>query len=306
MVPAHTATLRSFQWRLWWAWASRPGAEPDAPVSVIADAREEPASFRAGRDASGSVKVVSEPPEIPTPIGISAVREASEQGLMAGMGLLSAIVAPDAAQAAAAAVAGGTVMFETFFGVAAGRRRYEWELQVTAVLHWLVEQRGLPEARLQADEFVDAVVRASQIAAADSTEAKRRALMNALCNVGTGTAPSRDRQMILLRLLDQATELHMRALGQLLRSEAIEQRSGSQDHDSVPDVLVAHMPQFAGNQELAETVAKELENMGLIVDMLEDGQGLFSIGTPWRPGRTITSKGKDFVGFITGPFDQDE
>lgn len=228
---------------------------------------------------------------------------------MAGMGLVAIVGGPVVGAAAS--------LLQVVLGLPAANRRRAWEEQVTIVLRWLMGA-GRTTEQLCTDEMIDAVFRASQIAGADSTETKRRALMNALCNVGVGSSPSRDRQSVMMRLLDEVTELHIRTLGFLVRREALELIHGEPpEFDEVPGLLVAKVLDFRDSPDLAEAVTQELIAMGLLNDIIETGvdggsaanggsSGLFAAGKPWVPGASLTKKAKDFAAFISGPFDPHE
>lgn len=255
-----------------------------------------PVSTHDARGGGVACIPMGETPGVREPDPDSPLRTAIERGVVAGVGLLSSVAGP-------IATASSISLLETVLGVASARRRQEWEQQVTDALQWLIDAHNKSENDLRADEMMDAVYRASQIAIADSTEAKRVALQNALCNVGAGTAPSRDRQAVMMRLLDEVTELHIRALGFLLIRDFIELEAGGQPQfTDVPSLLVNNLPVFQENQQIAEAVAKELVAMGLLEDAVEEGNGLVNMGTPWHPGKSITPKGRAFAEFISGPF----
>lgn len=185
------------------------------------------------------------------------------------------------------------------------RRREAWWRDVEEAIQAGLDARGRRLSAEEGEETLDALERASRIATADSRELKRRALLNALCNVISGTAPTRDRQAGMMRLLDELGEVHLLAMGFLSRRAIIERESGVQsEFDNLVDLLAAGVDCFNTERDWAEEVAQELVGHGFLVSMVErdDDGGSFSLGTPWDPRQSITPKAEAFMAFIEGPF----
>lgn len=253
---------------------------------------------RCRASSHATISGMSEVPTVPDFPRSRSIDSALEAGAAAGAGALGAVAGPAAAAAAGAAVP----LLAAWLKSPLEQAREEWAEQVVSALRWLVDTTGKSPTEIASPEFLDALARASQIAASDSTESKRMALLNALCNVAGPSAPSRHKQTVMLRLLDELTELHVRAIGFLINREVVDLQFEQPQDTDVATLLVANVAGLMGDLELAEQVRQELVSVGLLVEMAETSPGLYGMGSPWVPGVVVTPKAHEFVQFISGPF----
>jgi hypothetical protein len=111
-------------------------------------------------------------------------------------------------------VVGGTAveLFQYVVQPPLEKRREKWMTDVDEKLHEL-ESNGLKLEDLQNNqEFVSAVMHASQVALRTHHDAKLEALRNAILNVATGQGPNETLQHLFLEFVDSFTELHLRIL----------------------------------------------------------------------------------------------
>jgi hypothetical protein len=116
-------------------------------------------------------------------------------------------------------VAGGPLvtLFENIFTTPLNKRRQKWCEERAGVITDIQEKlEGVtPEQLSQNEMFITAALQASQIAIRNHKKEKIEALRNALFNSVMPNAPSEDKQMIYLRLIDDLTPWHLRLLGVL-------------------------------------------------------------------------------------------
>lgn len=92
------------------------------------------------------------------------------------------------------------------------KRRQAWMEQVAEGLRRL-EENGLKiESLRDNEEFISAVLHASQIALRNHQQTKLEALRNAVLNVGRGQAPDHALQLMFLNFVDTFSEWHVRVL----------------------------------------------------------------------------------------------
>lgn len=92
------------------------------------------------------------------------------------------------------------------------KRRQAWMEQVAMGLKRL-EEHGLTLDSLQDnEEFVSAVLYASQVALRNHQQTKLEALRNAVLNVASGQAPDHALQLMFLNFVDTFSEWHVRVL----------------------------------------------------------------------------------------------
>lgn len=190
-----------------------------------------------------------------------------------------------------------------------------WTREVAEVLKYLLEFRGRDlNDLLQDDVFCDAVARASLIAFASRREGTRRALCNALLNVGAsgGSESDADLHASLLALLDSVTPSHMRALGFLEDPIGWSARSGiapppmkSMDAGEAPTIagiFDSHLRSTLGWQD-GRTIAEDLVTRGLVPRVGANYPGLIAIDPIFGPDREmLTWKARTFIDFIRGGF----
>jgi hypothetical protein len=173
------------------------------------------------------------------------------------------------------------------------KRRREWMAQVGEKLQEL-ETNGLKLDGLQENEdFVSAVMHASQIALRTHQAAKLDALRNAIINVANGQAPNEALQNVFLNLVDSFTELHLR----ILKVFQAPSPPPSMSMGGLSMVLEQNIPELSGNRELYDQLWKDLYSRGLVntdglhVTMTSNGLGQ----------KRTTGIGDTFLTFIGEP-----
>jgi len=171
------------------------------------------------------------------------------------------------------------------------RRRVEWMEYVGDKLVEL-DQRGVDIEKLSKnDEFVSAVLHASQLAVRTHRQEKREALRNAIFNIASGRVPEESVQQMFLEYIDSLTELHVQLLKMFQKPPA----SANVMMGALSSVIETAMPNLRGkgavyNQAWGDLVARGLaDNVGLQVMMT--GQGLGS--------KRTTALGDAFLDFIS-------
>ena len=173
------------------------------------------------------------------------------------------------------------------------KRRTEWMSQVGEALREL-EAKGLKLEDLQNNEqFVSAVMHASQVALRTHQAAKLAALRNAILNVAQGQAPEEALQHVFLNLVDSFTELHLRVL-KVFQSPSPPQNMSM---GGLSHVLEHNIPEVRGRRELYDQLWKDLFSRGLVnTDTLHvtmSGHGLAQ--------KRTTGIGDAFLKFIEEP-----
>ena len=209
------------------------------------------------------------------------------------------------ATAAGVPFAGGVlaVKYGHAFRAADERRIAVWREQVTECLDELAERvNGLSvEALFEDDEFVDALAAAARIAEKSSADDKRRALQNALFNIGAGNAPDADRNTIYLRYIEELTPSHLMLLRFMHDPPGYFVAAGLAWPDvmgGLGSILKSVFPAWAKDAAgFLDTLMGDLDRLGLVSS---PGLGTMMTGTGLRQSRT-TTKGREFMAFITGP-----
>ncbi len=105
-----------------------------------------------------------------------------------------------------------TELFQHIVQPPLDRRRQEWMTQVGAKLKEL-EDRGIDIEQLSKnEEFISAVLQASQIAVRTHRQEKREALRNAIFNIASGQAPEESLQHMFFEAIDSFSTLHVHLL----------------------------------------------------------------------------------------------
>jgi len=139
-------------------------------------------------------------------------------------------------------------------------RRIEWMQQVGEKLRAL-EENGLKIKDLKEnEEFISAVMYASQIALRTHKNEKLQALRNAIINVAKGKAPEEVLQHIFLNLIDSFTELHIRIL-KLFQNPKLPPNLSM---GGFSDVLEYNIPELCGRRDLYDQVWRDLYTCGLV------------------------------------------
>jgi hypothetical protein len=170
------------------------------------------------------------------------------------------------------------------------RRRGEWMAQVGEKLQEL-EDTGFNIVELQGNEqFLSAVMHASQIALRTHQVEKLNALRNAIVNVAKGEGPEEALQNVFLNLVDSFTGLHLRILKIFQNPSA----PSGMSMGGLSRVLENSMPELRGRRELYDQLWKDLYTRGLVnTDSLHttmSAQGLSQ--------KRTTGLGDSFLEFI--------
>lgn len=173
------------------------------------------------------------------------------------------------------------------------RRRAEWVAAVGEKLLEL-ESRGIDIEELgQKDEFISAVMHASQIALRTHQDEKREALRNAVFNVAAGQSPGEALEHMFFEWIDSLSLLHI----QILRLFQDPTPPPLMSMGGLGSVLEHNMPQLRGHSHVYDQVWKDLYSRGLInTDSLHvtmSGQGLAS--------KRTSEIGDAFLRFVSEP-----
>lgn len=201
-------------------------------------------------------------------------------------------------------VAGGPLvaLFENIFTAPLNKRKQEWFEELAGVVTEIQEkiEDMTPEKLSQNEMFITAALQASQIAIRNHKKEKIEALRNALCNSVLPTAPSEDKQLIFLRLIDELTPWHLRLLGLLNNPRKWMEKNGINDPGwgmgGVSTVIEYCLHELRGNRDFCDQLIRDLQAGGLV------GQGNFvhvtMTGTGMLESRT-SAMGKEFISFIS-------
>ncbi len=173
------------------------------------------------------------------------------------------------------------------------KRRSEWMQAVGEKLQQL-EDRGLKLADLQTNEqFISAVMHATQAAMRTHVAAKREALRNAILNVATGQAPDETVQHLLLSFVDDLTEMHLRILRVFHQPAPPEGLSMG----GLSTILEHCIPDLRNRRDIYDQLWKDLYSRGLVnsegLHVTMSGSGLAA--------RRTTGLGEALLQFIAEP-----
>lgn len=191
-----------------------------------------------------------------------------------------------------------------FFSATQENRTREWMEEMSKVIQVLLDRVEDLEAQELAENpaFYDAAVAAARIATANSAAEKHQALQNALFNVGMGDGLDADKRAIFLRYVDELTPSHI-ALLRLADDPPgwFETRGLAWPSGSLLGVVKAAFPAWANDEAFIDTLAADLSSRGL-TDTLPLRVMMTDNGV--KAQRT-KPKGRQFMAFISGPFDAD-
>lgn len=171
------------------------------------------------------------------------------------------------------------------------KRRQEWIHSVGERLAKL-EHSGITLEALQSNEqFISAVMHASNMALRTHKESKIEALQNAILNVAKGQAPDETVQYLFFGLLDSLTEMHIRIL-KLFQAPT---PPPSMSMGGLIDVLEYNIHDLGGRQDLSFQLWKDLHSRGLVNT---EGLGGTISGRGLSEKRT-TGFGDEFIEFIS-------
>lgn len=171
------------------------------------------------------------------------------------------------------------------------KRRNEW-MQLVGERIQALEANGLKTEDLQNNEqFVSAVMYASQLALRTHESEKIEALRNAVINIASGHAPEEVEQHLFLNFVDYFTPVHIQILKVFQNPEPPSGMSmGGLNH-----VLEHNLPNLRGQQELYKQFWKDLYSRGLLNT---EGMNATMSGNGLGQKRT-TALGDQFINFIT-------
>ena len=170
------------------------------------------------------------------------------------------------------------------------KRRAEWMQLVGEKLQEL-EAKGLDLEDLQKNEqFITAVMHATQAAMRTHIDAKRIALRNAVLNIAKGQAPDEIEQHLLMSFIDTLTEIHLRIL-KVFQAPAT---PSNMSVGGLGHVLEFNMNELRNRRDLYDQLWKDLYARGLVntdhLHMTMSGTGLAE--------RRTTNLGDSLLKFI--------
>ncbi len=204
--------------------------------------------------------------------------------------------------------AGGPLvaLFENIFTAPLNKRKQEWLEELAGVVTQIQEKLEdmTPEKLSRNQMFVTAALQASQIAIRNHKKEKIEALRNALFNCVQPTAPSEDKQLIFLRLIDELTPWHLRLLGLLNNPQKWMEKNSIGNPEwsmgGVSTVIEHCLPDLIGNRDFYDQLIRDLQVGGLV------HQGNFThvtMSASGMLGSRTSGMGKEFISFISKPDD---
>jgi hypothetical protein len=181
------------------------------------------------------------------------------------------------------------------------KRQQRWREEIAAAIRDLEARFGLlPDELSSNDAFVNAVLRASDVATRTSDSLKIDALRRALINSALPEAPSQALQQIFMNLVDSMTVWHLKILDVFHSPrERIRRNPGSprisRSSSSLERTLVEALPEMAGKREFYDHVWRDLYSWGLVTT-----DSLHSMITAEGALESRTSSlGKQLLAFIS-------
>ncbi len=197
----------------------------------------------------------------------------------------------------------GLELFNAVFEPPISRRRDEW-LDSLATLLALVEKQvdGFKIEHLKDDEqFITAVMQATQSAIRTHQQEKLDALRNAVMNVALHTSPDEDVQLMFLGLIDKFSPWHLRVLIHFHENPPSWMLGSDPAYlaHAFPELLEQVEEGLGGRVEFFQQIVHDLERSGLI-DTQSPPRATSGHG---RPIGKSTGLGEEFLQFITSPVD---
>jgi len=198
----------------------------------------------------------------------------------------------------------GAELFALIFRPPLQKRQDEWMNEVADGLRE-VEKRaeGFSIEKLRDNEqFISAVMNASQAAMRSHQQEKREALRNAVLNVAVGSGLTEDVEAVFVSLIDRYTPWHLRILRFFHNPLELSAQKGMKPENyyiggSRAQTLETYYPEMRGQRQFYDILVKDLHADGLLgVNELQGmltGQGMFQ--------RLTTEWGDRFLAFITFP-----
>lgn len=151
-------------------------------------------------------------------------------------------------------------LFQWFVQPPLDKRRNEWMRKVGEDLQRL-ESEGLKIDELQSNEqFISAVMHASQVALRSHQDEKIEALRNALRNVALGQSPDETKLHMFLELVGSLTVMHIKILN-VFRAPP---RTDGLMSGSLSQVLIKAIPELEPHRELYDQLWNQLVSAGLM------------------------------------------
>jgi hypothetical protein len=173
------------------------------------------------------------------------------------------------------------------------RRREEWMASIGEKLQEL-ENRGVDIAQIgQREEFVSAVMHASQIALRTHQAEKREALRNAVFNIASGQSPGEALEHMFFDWIESMSVLHI----QILRLFQNPKPPPGLSMGGLDSVLEHNMPALRGHGNVYRQIWRDLYSRGLLntnsVETAMSAQGLAA--------KRTTDIGDELLRFIAEP-----
>lgn len=193
-------------------------------------------------------------------------------------------------------------LFENIFATPLNKRKQEWFEELAEVVTEIQDKLDgiTPEKLSQNEMFITAALQASQIAIRNHKKEKIEALRNALFNSVKPTAPSEDKQLIFLRLIDEFTPWHLRLLALLNDPKKWMEKNDVKipnwGSGGVSTVIEYCLPELRANKDFYEQLVRDLQVGGLLVQGNYVHTTMTSSG---MLGSRTSGMGKEFMAFIS-------
>ncbi|NUO19429.1 hypothetical protein HUU59_08290 [bacterium] len=194
------------------------------------------------------------------------------------------------------------VLFESIFTAPLEKRKAAWLNELAGVVKELEARidEFTPDMLSNNEDFISAVMLASQIALRNHQVEKLAALRNAVFNSALPSALDFDTKMVFLRLIDDLTPTHLKIL-KFLRDprswiEVNKIAKPNWSMGGVSTVLELCLPEMKGKRDIYDRIVHDLQAEGLL------SQGGFLHGTMTEDGMLasrISGFGAEFLAYIT-------
>lgn len=206
----------------------------------------------------------------------------------------------------AAPVVGGPAaeLFSLVISPPLEKRKVKWMEEVAEGLKILEKTvQGFSIENLKdSEQFVSAILNASQIAIRNHQHEKRDALRNAVLNVAKGSGLTEDTEAIFLSLIDRYTAWHLRILRVFQSPLQLGQQKGLRPENyaiggSRATFLESYYPDMRGQRQFYDLAVSDLHAQKMLgvqdLQTMVTSNGMFQkITTEW---------GDRFLAFVTSP-----
>lgn len=197
-------------------------------------------------------------------------------------------------------------LFNTLVSSPLGKRRDDWLNDIALMINELKEKEAnLDISSLSNNEqFISAVLQATQIVLKNHQIEKKKALINAIKHIALCNAPEDDIQSMFLNYIDTLTPWHLRLLEYFRNPRKWGEQHGVHYPDwisgSQAKVLETTFPELEGKREIYTKLYTDLCNYGLVkgeslttlsLHTAMTGEGMFQSMT--------TTFGNKFLDFIS-------